>query len=104
MPTGLSDRQLGTANRYGPAGFTAAVVNILALEYLTWTFMLAWYMIPLTVLPAVIVDALIAWGLTRGRGTVAQVGRGMLIGCMSAPLSVAVFSSAWIIAKAIGPI
>lgn len=112
MPSGPSDGQVSPANqcqittggRYGRASFTAAVVNILALEFLTWVFMLAWYMLPVTVLPAVIIDALIAYGLTRGHGTVAQVGRGMLIGCISAPLTILIFIPAWIIAKAIGPI
>jgi hypothetical protein len=33
-----------------------------------------------------------------------EVGRGMLIGCIAAPLTIAVFIPAWIIAKAVGPI
>ncbi len=111
MPSGLSDGQDSTANqhevkteRYGAAGFAAALVNILALEFLTWIFIVYWYMLPVIVLPAVIVDALIGYGLTRGHGSVAQIGRGMLIGCLAAPLTVLVFIPAWIIAKAIGPV
>lgn len=112
MPSGPSDCRVGPANqdpvttggRYGPAGFAAAIVNMFALEFLTWVFMLAWYMLPVIVLPAVIIDALIAYGLTRGHGTVAQVGRGMLFGCIAAPLTILIFIPAWIIAKAIGPI
>lgn len=104
MPSGLSDRQVSPSKRFGPAGFAAAVIDVVVLEFLTWTFMLAFYMIPFTVLPAVVVNALIAWGLTRGRGTVAQVGRGMLIGCVAAPLTVLLFIPAWIIAQAVGPI
>lgn len=110
MPSGSSENQLdptaqqhvAVGGRYGRAGFAAAVVNILLLEFLTWVFLLAWYMIPVIVLPAVIIDALVAYGLTRGRGTVAQVGRGMLIGCISAPLTVLILIPAFIIAKSAG--
>jgi hypothetical protein len=112
MPFGSSDRpvsatnqhQVTTGERYGRTGFTAAVVNIFALEFLTWIFIVYWYLLPVIVLPAVIIDALFAFALTRRRGTAAQVGRGMLIGCISAPLTVVIFIPAWIIAQAIGPI
>jgi hypothetical protein len=53
-------------------------------------------------LPVLIVDALLAYGLTRGRGTVAQVGRGMLIGCISAPLTILIVIPAWFIAREFG--
>ena len=58
----------------------------------------------LTVLPAVVIVAVIGYVCTRARGTVHQVGRGMLVGCLSAPLTVAIFIPAWIIAQAIGPL
>ena len=59
---------------------------------------------PVTVLPAVVVIALIGYVCTRARGAVHQVGRGMLVGCLSAPLTVAIFIPAWIAAQAIGPL
>ena len=89
--------------RYGPVAFVAAAANVLVLDFLTWVYMLAWYMIPIVVLPVVIVDALVGWGLKRGRGAVGQVGRGMLIGCLVAPLTVVIFTAAWAIAHLFGP-
>lgn len=109
MPSGSSDHQVeppaapqAPSWRYGPVAFAATALNVLVLEFLTWVYMLAWYMIPFIVLPIVVVDALIAWGLTRGRGAVGQVGRGMLIGCIAAPLTVLIFTAAWAVAQAIG--
>jgi hypothetical protein len=99
MPSGSSD----ATGLYGPVTFAAAAVNVLVLDFVTWVWMLAWYMLPVVVLPVVVVDALIAWGLTRGRGPVVQVGRGMLIGCLVAPLTVVIFTAAWAIAHALGP-
>jgi hypothetical protein len=112
MPSGFSDEHRGpavkdhevTAARYGPAGFVAAFLNILVLEVLTWVI-LPWFMLlPLIVLPVVLVDALVAYGLTKRPGRITQVGRGMLIGCAAAPLTVLIFVPAWIIAQAVGPI
>ena len=94
-----------TIARYGPAGFAALAVNMLVLEALTWFFLLpAWYMLPVVVLPVVIVNAVVAVGLTKVRGVIGQIGRGMLIACASAPLTAVVFIVGFIVAKAIGPI
>jgi hypothetical protein len=71
---------------YGPAGFGAAVANILVLEFLAFIYLTwAWYLIPFLVLPIIALDALVAFALTRRGGKVAQIGHGMLIGCL-APL------------------
>jgi hypothetical protein len=110
MPAGSSDNQLSISaeqqypaeSRYGRAGFAAASVNILLLEFLTAVLMLSWYMLLFILLPVLIVNALLAYGLTRGRGAVAQVGRGMLIGCISAPLTILIVIPAWFVARAIG--
>lgn len=112
MPSASSDDHGGPATRqaaaaerrYGRAGFLAAALTILLLELLAWVFMLYWYLLPVTVLPAVVIVAVIGYVCTRARGTVHQVGRGMLVGCLSAPLTVAIFIPAWIIAQAIGPL
>ena len=66
-------------------GVWVGLIALLGVDAETAVFMLAWYMLPFILLPVLIVDALLAYSLTRGRGTVAQVGRGMLIGCISAP-------------------
>lgn len=90
-------------NRYGPAGFIAAAVTVTVLELLAWVFLLwAWYLVPAIVLPAVIVDLLIGYGLTRVNGTAAQVGRGMVIGGIAAPLTVLLFIPCWLAAGALG--
>jgi hypothetical protein len=110
MPAGSSDNQLSLSadqpqhdeSRYGRVGFAAAFINILLLEFLTAVFMLTWYMLPFILLPVLIINALLAYGLTRGRGAVAQVGRGMLIGCISAPLTILIVIPAWFIARAFG--
>ena len=110
MPSGSSDDRLGLSaehrvavgGRYGGPGFAGAVVTILVLEFLTAVCMLAWYLLPVTVLPAVVLIALIAWGLRRGRGAVAQIGRGMLIGCLSVPLTLAILIPAYLAARAMG--
>lgn len=103
MPTSSSDTSASVV-RYGPASFVALVVNMLVLEFITWLLMPTWYMLPVIVLPVVIVNALIGYALTKRHGVTNQVGRGMLIACISAPLSVVVFVLAFIVAKAIGPL
>ena len=109
MPSGSSDGQSPVApaaatGLYGPVTFAAAGINVLLLDFVTWVYLLAWYMIPVIVVPVVVVDALIAWGMTRGRGAVVQVGRGMLVGCLVAPLTVVIFTATWAIAHALGSV
>ena len=101
MPSGYSEHH---AVSYGPIGFAAALTDILALEFLTWSFLPYWFMLPVSVLPAVIVNAVIAYGLTRGRGAVAQVGRGMLIGGITAPITLLVFIPVYLLAHNFGPV
>jgi len=76
------------ANRYGPAGYVAVVVTTLLSEVLTWTLLpSAPYLVPVVVLPAAAVAAILGYGLRRVGGTVGRVGRGVLIGCWSGPLT-----------------
>ena len=110
MPSGFSDGRYGptveppvaVSARYGAPGFVAAVVTILGLEFLTAVALLAWYFVPVTVGPAAVLTALTGWGLTRGRTSTAQVGRGMLVGCLSAPLTLAILIPAYLAARAAG--
>jgi hypothetical protein len=99
MPTGSSDDA-----RYGPAGFVAGLLTMLVLEFLTWVLLAVWYVLPVVVLPILIVVGLVAYRLTTARGTVAQIGRGMLIACAAAPLTIAIFIPAYIFAHAVPPI
>jgi hypothetical protein len=78
--------------------------NMFALEVVTWILIPAWYLLPVIVLPVVIVNALVAYGMTKVRSATAQVGRGMLIACVSAPLTASVFFLAVVASKAIGPL
>lgn len=92
-----------STTRYGPVGFSAAMVNILVLEYVTWLF-IPWLTLALFALPVILVDVAVSALLTKCAGRLGQAGRGMLIGCMSAPVSMVIFIPAIIIAHAIGPI
>ncbi|MDG4666166.1 hypothetical protein [Mycobacterium sp. 236(2023)] len=83
MPSHFSDRI-----RFGPASFIACAVNMMVLELITWFLMPMWVFVPFIVGPIVAVNAAIAYGLTK-IGSVAQIGRGMLISCIAAPLSIA---------------
>lgn len=89
--------------RYSPAGFAALALNILALEFVTWVLMAtAWFLLPIVALPVLVIDALGAWALSRRGGTAAQVGRGMLIGCLAPVLTVLIFVPGWIITRNLG--
>jgi hypothetical protein len=78
--------------------------NMFVLEFMTWVLIPAWYLLPVIVLPVVIVNALVAYGMTKVRSATAQVGRGMLIACASAPLTAVVFFLAVFVANAVGPL
>jgi len=95
-----NDSAAGRANgRYGPLSFTVTLLHILIVNGTTWLFMP--YSIVL-VLPAVLIYMGIAAVLARNPGKVGQVGRGMFLGSLSAPLSLIVFALAWAVAKGIG--
>lgn len=94
-------RDLG---RYGIWGFIAAAVNTLFLEFATW--MLApWLIYALLILPPLfLIDLAISALVARFGGLAGQIGRGLMIGCIAAPLSLAIFVPVFIMAQAIGPI
>ena len=87
--------------RYGPVTFGVAVLHVFIVEFTTWLFMP--YSI-VFVLPVVLVYMAIAALVMQASGTVGQIGRGMLIGSLSGPLSLLIFGALWAIAHAIGPI
>ncbi|WP_083099569.1 hypothetical protein [Mycobacterium mantenii] len=86
---------------YGPVTFAVAVLHVFIVEFATWLFMP--YSI-VFVLPAVLIYMAISALVMLAPGTVGQIGRGMLIGSLSGPLSLLIFGAAWAIAQAIGPI
>jgi hypothetical protein len=83
-----------STTRYGPVGFAAAMVNILV----------PWLILAFFALPVILVDLAVSAMLARCAGKLGQTGRGMLIGCISAPVSLVIFIPAIIIAHEIGPI
>lgn len=98
------DPTIGTPrSRYSPVTFLVATLHIFVVELATWVFMP--YSI-VFVLPVVLVyiaiSAFLAWAWPSGM--VGQLGRGMLIGSLSGPLSLIIFGAAWAVAQAIGPI
>lgn len=90
--------------RYGPVSVIGAGTTVLVLELITWVFA-AWLLFALVVLPIVFVVVLgLSAALARAKGRVGQVGRGMMIGCIAAPLSLAIFVPLFLLAHAIGPL
>lgn len=88
-------------DRYGPLSFVVALVHILVVDGATW-LSLPWSIV--FVLPEVLVYMAIAAAIARRPGKVGQVGRGMLLGSLSGPVSLIVFIAVWAIAHALGPI
>ncbi|WP_240631729.1 MULTISPECIES: hypothetical protein [Mycobacterium] len=86
---------------YGPVTFLVAVMHLLIVEVATWLLMP--YSI-VFVLPVVLIYMAVAAFVLRASGTLGQIGRGMLIGSLSGPLSLLIFGAVWAIAHAIGPI
>jgi len=100
-PMNMSDP--ADLTRYGPVSVIGACTTMLALELITWAFA-PWLLFALVVLPIVFVVVLgLSAALARAKGRVGQAGRGMMIGCIAAPLSIAVFVPVILIAHAIGP-
>ncbi|MEE2851281.1 MAG: hypothetical protein VX424_01320 [Actinomycetota bacterium] len=87
--------------RYGPVAFVVAILHVLIVEFTTWLFMP--YSI-VFVLPVVLIYMAISAVVMQAPGTTGQIGRGMLIGSLSGPLSLLIFGAVWAIAHAIGPI
>ncbi|WP_197520458.1 hypothetical protein [Mycobacterium sp. E2479] len=88
-------------SRYGPVAFVVAVLHIFIVEFATWLFMP--YSI-VFVLPVVLIYMAISALVMLAPGTMGQIGRGMLIGSLSGPISLLIFGALWAIAAAIGPI
>lgn len=86
---------------YGPITFLTAVLHIFVVELATWLFMP--YSI-VFVLPVVLVYMAVSALVMRAPGRIGQIGRGMLLGSLSGPLSLLIFGAVWAVAKAIGPI
>jgi hypothetical protein len=102
MSSGSTDSQVGL---YGPAGFAAAIVNLVVLEFLIITSALLMYFPALFVIvPALAINAIVAYILTKADRTAEQVGRGMLIACAVACLTPFVIAAVVLIGWAISKV
>ncbi|OYN78927.1 hypothetical protein [Mycolicibacterium sphagni] len=89
--------------RYSRTTFAAFAINVLLLEFTTWVLLTtAPYFVPVIALPVIILDALIAWALSRREGRTAQIGRGLAIACLTPLLTLLIFIPGWIITRNIG--
>lgn len=87
-------------DRYGPASFVAALVNILLIGLSVWMFIGA-YMVLLAP-PILLADAAVGYVLARFRGRTGQIGRGILVGCSAVFLSVALGVGIFLVGHALG--
>ncbi|BBZ06287.1 hypothetical protein MDOR_04760 [Mycolicibacterium doricum] len=90
------------ASSYGPVTFVAALVNILFVETAAVWYFLPWFALAIFVLPFVLIDLAIAAVLRSRPGVAGQVGRGMLIGLVAAPVALAVFLPGFLLVQAAG--
>jgi hypothetical protein len=95
-----------TAHRYGPLSLVSALVSVLAAEFAGWFFAIPYVILTLIyVLPVLAaIDLVVYFALATRPGTAGQVGRGILIGSLSVPVSLVVFTLGFMAAQAIGPI
>lgn len=85
----MSGQDRATVDRYGPAGFIAAVATIAVVETSTWVW-LPYVFVNLLFFGAASVVALVTgFFMSQAAGKCAQVGRGILIGWLATPLTIA---------------
>nr|WP_231987238.1 hypothetical protein [Mycobacterium sp. 852014-50255_SCH5639931] len=98
----MTDQPL--VNRYGPLTFAVAIVHVFVVDFVTWLFVLPMWPFVFVVLPVTLAYVGISALLARAPGRCGQIGRGMMIGSLSGPVSLVIFIPAFVIAAATGPI
>ncbi|MGE2832692.1 hypothetical protein [Mycobacterium sp. SMC-4] len=98
--TNQSERQ-ALKPGYSPVTFLSALVNILVVEFALWT-VLPWFLLTIYVLPLLLIDLVVAGVLNSRPGTAGQIGRGLLIGLIAAPLTLVVFVPGLWLAQGLG--
>ncbi|MGV9800505.1 hypothetical protein ACWDTP_20905 [Mycobacterium sp. NPDC003449] len=88
--------------KYGPAGFVAALVHIFILNFATLVIAAVAFPVLFYFAPILLGDLLVSVVLMTRPAKLGQIGRGMLIGWLSAPVSLILFASVFIVGKAIG--
>lgn len=91
-------------NRYGPVSFAVAIAHVFVVDLITWLFVLPMWPFVFIVLPVTLLYVGVGALVARASGRWGQIGRGMMIGSLSGPLSLLIFIPAFVIANAIGPI
>lgn len=89
-------------SKYGPAGFVAALLHIFVVNFVSLVLVVFAFPVLLYFAPILFGDLLVSVVLTTRPAKLGQIGRGMLIGWLSAPVSVVLFVSVFIAGKAIG--
>ncbi|OBI35831.1 hypothetical protein A5709_17750 [Mycobacterium sp. E1386] len=97
-------RRVGASTHYGPLTFAVAIAHIFVVDLVTWLFVLPMWPLVIIVLPVTLAYIGVSALIARASGRCGQVGRGMLIGSLSGPLSLLIFGAAFVIAHAIGPL
>jgi hypothetical protein len=87
-------------DRYGPVSFVVALAHVLVVDLVTWLF-LPLFVLGIYALPLLLGYMAVAALIAKAPGKVGQAGRGMLIGCLSGPLTLIIFVPLWLLAKAI---
>lgn len=95
-------RREEASNRYGPPSLVAAIITIIVLEVAIWILAPVPVGILMLVGPLLIAVLALAFMLTCCGGRIAQIGRGMLVGSIAAPLSIAIFGGALYLVQAAG--
>ncbi|WP_081285108.1 hypothetical protein [Mycobacterium intracellulare] len=80
------------------------MVHVFAVDLATWLIVLPMWPFVFIVLPTTLAYIGVSALVARAPGRWGEVGRGMMIGSLSGPLSLLVFIPAFIIAGAIGPL
>ncbi|OCB35316.1 hypothetical protein [Mycobacterium parascrofulaceum] len=74
------------------------------VDLITWLFVLPMWPFVFIVLPVTLLYVGVGALVARASGRWGQIGRGMMLGSLSGPLSLLIFIPAFVIANAIGPI
>ncbi|WP_156442372.1 hypothetical protein [Mycobacterium sp. IS-1556] len=96
----MSESERTSAARYGPATFVAALGNTLVVGLATWYF-IPWFALVVFTIPLLLLDFAIGVVFVTRPGAMGQVGRGMLIGLIAAPLTLLLFLPGLLLVQAI---
>jgi hypothetical protein len=91
-----------STNRYGPLSFVSGLLNILVLNSVLWFLFIFSFWGYEVLLPLLLVDLVMSAGLNVLSGPFGRIGRGMLIGWISAPVSLLIFGTGFALASVAG--